>query len=269
MILDEILEHKRQEVQERKSRLPVAELIARAQDQSAARDFRASITRDNGGIRLIAEMKKASPSAGLIRDDFSPDELAAECEEAGAAAISVLTDERFFQGHLDYLEAVKKGVKVPVLRKDFVIDDYQVFESRAAGADALLLIARALTVPDLERLRELASELGMSALVEVHSEHEVGMALSAGADIVGINNRDLETFHVDLETTVRLHELLGEEKTVVSESGISDRSDVKLLERLGVDAVLVGEIIMRDRNVGAKVRELLGDPGEDMRNHQR
>jgi len=261
MILDEILEHKRQVVEEQKKQVPITEMVAQAQDQQATRDFRAAIARDDGDIRLIAEIKKSSPSAGLIRDDFSPADLAAECVEAGATAISVLTEERFFQGHLDYLKAVKERVEVPVLRKDFIIDEYQVFESRAAGADALLLIVCRLEPPDLKRLLELTGELGMAALVEVHSEHEVGLALAAGADIIGINNRDLETFHVDLETTIRLHELLGEDKIVVSESGISDRSDVKLVERVGVDAVLVGGSIMKQRNVARKVKELLGDEG--------
>ena len=260
MILDTILEHKRQEILESKSRLPVAELLARARDQQLPRDFRAAIT-GRSGIRLIAEMKKASPSVGLIREYFAPGKLAAECETAGAAAVSVLTDERFFQGALDYLAEVKDRVELPVLRKDFVIDDYQVYESRAAGADALLLIARALTSRDLKRLRELARELGMYVLVEVHSEEEVKTALDAGAEIIGINNRDLETFRTDLATTARLRKLLSDEETVVSESGISSRDDVELLERVGVDAVLVGEIIMRSADVGAKVRELLGDTG--------
>jgi indole-3-glycerol phosphate synthase len=260
MILDTILEHKRQEVAESRDRLPVAELIARARDQDEPRDFRAAITgRDR--IRLIAEMKKASPSAGVIREDFDPVELAALCEKAGAAAISVLTDARFFQGSLDYLAAVKARVGIPVLRKEFVIDEYQVYESRAAAADALLLIVRALSVSELKRLRELTRELGMHALVEVHSEREVETALDAGAEIVGINNRDLDTFKTDISTTVRLRELLRDETTVVSESGISTPDDVELLERAGVDAVLVGETIMRSADVEAKVKELLGGTG--------
>jgi indole-3-glycerol phosphate synthase len=258
MILDTILEHKRQEVLESKSRLRVAELAARAGDQQPPRDFRAAIAGDSG-IRLIAEMKKASPSAGVIRDGFEPGKLAADCETAGAAAVSVLTDERFFRGSLDYVAEVKDRVGVPVLRKDFIIDEYQVYESRAAGADALLLIVRALTSSSLKRLRELALELGMYALVEVHSEGEVETALEAGAEIVGINNRDLDTFRTDLATTARLRKLLGDEKVVVSESGISSRDDIELLERVGVDAVLVGEVIMRSADVGASVRELLGD----------
>jgi len=258
MILDTILEHKRQEVLESKSRLPVADLVARARDQQPPRDFRAAIS-GRSGVRLIAEMKRASPSAGLIREDFEPGKLAADCETAGAAAVSVLTDERFFQGSLDYVAEVKDGVGLPVLRKDFIIDEYQIYEARAAGADALLLIVRALTSSNLKRLREQALELGMYALVEVHSEDEVETALDAGAEIIGINNRDLDTFRTDLATTARLRKLLGDEKTVVSESGIASRNDVELLERVGVDAVLVGEVIMRSADVGAKVRELLGD----------
>ena len=258
MILDTILEHKRQEVLESKSRLHVAELVARARDQETPRDFRAAITA-RSGIRLIAEMKKASPSAGVIRENFAPGKLAVDCETAGAAAVSVLTDERFFQGSLGYVAEVRDRIELPVLRKDFVIDEYQVYESRAAGADALLLIVRALAASDLKRLRELARELGMHALVEVHSEEEVETALDAGAEIVGINNRDLETFRTDLATTARLRKLLGDDKTVVSESGISSRDDVELLENVGVNAVLVGEVIMRSADVGAKVRELLGD----------
>jgi indole-3-glycerol phosphate synthase len=258
MILDTILEHKRQEVLESKSRLPVAELVTRARDQQPPRDFRAAID-GWGAIRLIAEMKKASPSAGVIRENFEPGKLAADCETAGAAAVSVLTDERFFQGVLDYLAEVKDRVGLPVLRKDFIIDEYQVYESRAAGADALLLIVRTLAASDLKRWCELAGELGMHALVEVHSEEEVETALDVGAEIIGINNRDLETFRTDLATTARLRKLLGGDKTVVSESGISSRDDMELLEGVGVDAVLVGEVIMRSADVGAKVRELLGD----------
>jgi indole-3-glycerol phosphate synthase len=260
MILDTILEHKRQEVAESRDRLPVAELIARARDQDEPRDFRAAITRRDR-IRLIAEMKKASPSAGVIREDFDPVELAALCEKAGAAAISVLTDARFFQGSLDYLAAVKARVGIPVLRKEFVIDEYQVYESRAAAADALLLIVRALSGSELKRLRGVTRELGMYALVEVHSEREAETALAAGAEIIGINNRDLETFKTDIDTSARLRGLLGEDTTVVSESGISTRDDVELLERAGVDAVLVGETIMRSADVEAKVKELLGGTG--------
>ena len=260
MILDTILEHKRQEVLERKSRAPLAELAARARDQRSPGDFRAAID-GRSGIRLIAEMKKASPSAGVIREDFEPGELAAQCEAAGAAAVSVLTDERFFQGVLDYLAEVKCRVGLPVLRKDFIIDEYQVYESRAAGADALLLIVRAIAASELKRLRGLTRELGMQALVEVHSEEEVEPALDAGAEIIGINNRDLETFRTDLATTARLRKLIGDDKTVVSESGIASRSDMELLERVGVDAALVGEVIMRSADVGAGVREPLGDTG--------
>jgi len=260
MILDRILEHKRQAVAESRDRLPVAELIARVRDQDEPRDFRAAITgRDR--IRLIAEMKKASPSAGVIREDFAPDELAALCEKAGAAAVSVLTDAQFFQGSLDYVAQVKGRVAIPVLRKEFVIDEYQVYESRAAAADALLLIVRAVSVSELKRLRKLTRELGMHALVEVHSEREAETALDAGAEIIGINNRDLETFKTDISTTVRLRKLLRDETTVVSESGISSRDDVELLERAGVDAVLVGETIMRSADVGAKVKELLVGTG--------
>jgi len=266
MILDTILEHKRLEVLESRNRFPAAELAARARDQQPPRDFRAAMT-GRRVVRLIAEMKKASPSAGVIREDFEPGRLAAECERAGAAAVSVLTDEHFFQGNLDYLAQVKDRVGLPVLRKDFIIDEYQVYEARAAGADALLLIVRALAASDLKRLLELAGELGMHALVEVHCEDEVETALNAGAEIIGINNRDLETFSTDLATTVRLRKLIGDDKTVVSESGISSRRDIELLERVGVDAVLVGEVIMRSADVGAKVRELLGDTGQDMRHH--
>jgi len=260
MILDTILEHKRQEVAESKDRLPIAELIAQARDQQKPRDFRAAIA-GRTGVRLIAEMKKASPSAGLIREDFIPGDLAAACEKAGAAAISVLTDERFFQGSPDYVAAVKDRVGIPVLRKEFIVDEYQVYESRVAGADALLLVVGALTRSELQRLWELARELGMYALVEVHSEAEVESALNAGAEIIGINNRDLDTFRTDVNTTVKLRRLLGDDKIVVSESGISTRKDVELLERVSVDAVLVGEIIMRSADVGAKVKELLGGTG--------
>jgi len=260
MILDTILEHKRQEVAQRKVQLPVAELIAQARDQEKPRDFHAAI-KARTNVRLIAEMKKASPSAGVIRGGLAPGNLAAECEKCGADAISVLTDERFFQGSLDYVAEVKGRVGIPVLRKEFIVDEYQVYESRAAGADALLLIVRAVSGSELKRLHDLTRELGMHALVEVHSEREAETALAAGVEIIGINNRDLETFKTDISTTVRLRKLLGDETTVVSESGISTRDDVELLEQAGVDAVLVGEAIMRSADVGAKVKELLGGTG--------
>jgi len=258
MILDEILEHKRQEVESNRRQVPVAELRARIRNIGRARDFRQATTKRDR-IRLIAEMKQASPSAGLIREDFAPGDLAVACEQAGAAAISVLTDERFFRGHLAYIRTVKERVALPVLRKDFIIDEYQVYESRAGEADAVLLIVRAMDLPRLKRLRELARQLGMYALVEVHSEHEVEAALNAGAEIIGINNRNLETFRTDLSTTARLRPLVGTDPTIVTESGIATRRDMERLEQIGVDAALVGETIMRSADVAAKARELLGD----------
>jgi indole-3-glycerol phosphate synthase len=221
------------------------------------------VIRSGREIRLIAEVKKASPSKGLIRPDFDPVAIARRYEETGASAISVLTDEKYFQGKLEYLTAIRETVQLPLLRKDFIIDRMQVYESRAAGADAILLIVAALPIGDLHALLSLTRDLGMDALVEVHTEPELCAALSVGAEIIGINNRDLQTFETKLETTIELAPKVPPDKVLVSESGINTRADVERLMAAGVDAILVGESLMREPDPGTKVKELLHKNTDD------
>jgi indole-3-glycerol phosphate synthase len=209
-------------------------------------------------VRLIAEIKRASPSRGPLRADLDPVALATVYEANGAAAVSVLTDCRFFRGSLADLRAVRAQTTLPVLRKDFVIDPYQVYEARAAGADAILLIVAALDARQLADLYDLARELGMDALVEVHSEAELGRALSVEPAIVGVNNRDLRTFEVDLETTARLRPLVPPDVVFVAESGVRSNADVQRLAALGAHAMLVGEALVVAPDVGRAVRELVG-----------
>ncbi len=257
MILDEITANKRLEIERRKMRISRAEFRARAELLDRARDLCAALQRGHGeNVALIAEIKSASPSRGEIRANVEPVKIARTYEANGAAAISVLTDRKYFRGDLNNLKAARVGSDVPLLRKDFIIDDYQVYESRALQADAILLIVRILEDAQLRDFRELAETLGMSALVEVHDEGEVERALKSGAQVIGINNRNLGDFSVDLATTERLAPLIGSEKIIVSESGIFSKEDVECAARAGADAVLVGEALMRAGDIGAKVREL-------------
>lgn len=262
MILDRILEDKKVEVADRKGSTPKNELEAAIRDLPVPRFFlpvrQSAIRNPKSKISLISEIKKASPSKGLIREDFDPVGIAKTYEAAGASAISVLTDEKYFQGRLEYLTAVHNVVSLPILRKDFIIDPYQVYESRAAKADAILLIVAALSMGQLRELMLLATELGMASLVEVHTAKELDVALEIGAKIVGINNRNLRTFETKLETTLALASKVPGDRILVSESGIFTRSDVERLMAAGVDAILVGESLMRERDPGVKVRELLG-----------
>lgn len=260
MILDKMLQAKRQEVAARKSTVPLRDLKARIRDLPSPRDFHRVLDRrsQGGGIRLIAEVKRASPSQGVIRERFDLDQVTQAYVTAGAAALSVLTDEPFFKGHLDDLARVKGRVSIPVLRKDFIIDPYQVYETRAWGADAVLLIVAALETQSLQDLLALSQELGLHPLTEVHSRKELQRALGVKVPIVGINNRDLNTFQVSLETTFTLLAEIPPERVVVSESGISDRAEVTRLEAAGVDAILVGEGLLRAQDVEGKARELLG-----------
>ena len=207
---------------------------------------------------VIAEVKKASPCKGVIRADFDPVAIAKSYEQGGASALSVLTDEKFFQGKLDYLTTVREAVSLPVLRKDFVIDEYQVYEARAAGADAVLLIVAVLDDELLKRLHDCVLSLGMDALVEVHDEAEMERALAINPRIVGINNRNLQTFEVSLDVTRRLAESIGQRSfKLVSESGIHTREDMIALGKMSIDAALIGESLMREADPGAKLRELL------------
>lgn len=256
MILDEICAHKREELSTAVAREPLASMRERAKEGQPARDFRHALRQE--GISLIAEVKRASPSRGALLEGMDPVEVASIYEEAGARAISVLTDERFFQGSLEDLVAVRRSVIVPCLRKEFIIDAYQIYEARAASADAILLIVRILSDSQLAEYRELAASLGMAALVECHEAAEVERALASGAHIIGINNRDLATFEVDFNTTLELRKLVPGGKVLVSESGIHTRDDVRILENGGVDAILVGEALVTSGDIRGKMRELLG-----------
>jgi indole-3-glycerol phosphate synthase len=256
MILDEILQYKKEEVRAKKSASRLTELKSRIQDLLPPRGFQKALT-SSASIHLIAEVKKASPSKGIIRKDFKPVDIAKAYDEHGAAALSVLTDEHFFQGHLDFIGQVKKGVRLPVLQKDFLLDSCQVYEARAAQADAVLLITAILDRRQLADYYALAKDLGMDVLCEIHTEKELEQVVEV-AEVIGINNRDLTNFKTDLETTFRLMKEIPDDKTVVSESGIHSRREVLRLMEAGVDAILVGESLMREADIGAKVDELLG-----------
>lgn len=256
-ILEKIVAEKRREVDRlRLQKTAIHELAAERQDY---RDF-AGALRSATGLALIAEVKKASPSAGVIAPNFQPVAIAKEYRAAGAAALSVLTDEKFFQGRIEYLQQIRAVVKLPVLRKDFIVDELQVYESVARGADAILLIVAILERNQLQDYLALARQLKIPALVEIHEEAELQRALDCGAELIGINNRDLRTFTVDLATTERLAPLVPTDRLVVAESGIHSREDVERVQRAGVKAILVGESLVRSGNIAAKVRELMGEP---------
>jgi len=256
-ILDKIVAHKRDEIAQAKSARPEAELRAQLKDAPPVRDFFAALAAD-GPIKLIAEVKKASPSKGVIRADFHPVEIARSYERAGASCLSVLTDEHFFQGSLEYLRQIRSAVNLPLLRKDFILDAHQLVEARVAGADAVLLIAECLDDCNLRKLHAEAIELGLTPLVEFYDEENLERALAAGATLIGVNNRDLRTFEVDLGRAVRMREKVPLDAVFVGESGIYTRDDVLRLQAAGVDAILVGESLMREADVEAATRRLLG-----------
>jgi indole-3-glycerol phosphate synthase len=256
-ILDKIVATKRQEIERAKAETPEAVLRGRLTGAPPIRDFFAPLAQE-GPIRLIAEVKKASPSKGVIRDDFDPVGIARAYQQHGAACISVLTDELYFQGSLEYLRQIRGSTGVPLLRKDFIIDPYQVVEARLAGADAVLLIAECLDDAALRGLYDAIVELGMTPLVELYEPENLPRVLGAGARLVGINNRNLRTFEVDLGHTLRLRREIPDDRVVVGESGIRTRDDVARLESAGVRAMLVGESLMARDDVGAAVDELLG-----------
>ena len=267
MILDTIVAHKRIELEDDKQRMPLDTLKRKIRDLPPTRDFRAALSTPNS-IHLIAEVKKKSPSKGIIRADFDPVGIARTYAENGASAISVLTDQEFFAGELAYLSAIREAVTLPLLRKDFTIDPYHLYQARLAGADAILLIVSILTLTQLREFTELAQSLGLASLVEVHTEAELELALTGGAEIVGINNRDLKTFHTDIATTFRLRASIPTDKVVVSESGINTHNDVIKLKEAGINAILVGESLMRSPNIGDKVRELLGTKENQTQGHK-
>ncbi len=262
MILDRILKTKAEEVA---AAGPLAELIAAAHRGPRPRGFLKAL-QEPPGVQVIAEVKKASPSKGLIRPDFDPVAIARAYAGAGAACLSVLTDQPYFQGSLEYLKAIRRAVDLPLLRKDFIIDEVQVYEARAAGADAILLIVAAFhgecahgrTPADMDRLARLAADLGMDVLTEVHSAEELDIALASGAKLIGINNRDLRTFHTTLDVTFGLAPRIPAGRVLVSESGIATHHDLVRLEQAGAKAVLVGESLMRQPDVAEALRGLLG-----------
>lgn len=261
-ILDQIVAHKRTEVAEAKELRPADLLEKHLKTAPEPRDFVAALAGANG-IGLIAEVKKASPSAGVIRDDFHPVNIAKTYERHGAACLSVLTDEQFFQGHLDDLYAVRQEVSLPVLRKDFIIDRYQILEARAAGADCVLLIAECLDDAQLEDLDRYAGELGLQTLIELYEPDNLDRVLRLDPPLVGINNRNLKTFVTDLEHSMQLAARVPKSTLLVSESGIRTRADVDRLQSAGIRAILVGETLMRADDMGAAVDQLLGSSKQE------
>jgi indole-3-glycerol phosphate synthase len=257
MFLNEIIANKTIEIELRKHEMPLPELIKTAEKMPAALNFAAALSVK--GVGIITEIKQASPSKGIISHDFRPVETARIYRDNGAAAISVLTEEKYFLGSLDYLKEIKTAISdkpVPVMRKDFILDNYQIYESRAYGADCLLLIAAVLKPDKLQELLEASHNLGMSCLVEVHNEDELQTVLQCGAKIIGVNNRDLDTFTVDIATTERLRPLIPPGHIVVSESGVKSRKDMMKLKKWKVDAALIGEALMSSNDIGAKIKEL-------------
>ncbi len=258
-ILARIVEARRQAIAHRQRVLPLAVLKMTAKKVSPPRDFPGALSR-SGSMNIIAELKKASPSRGLLREDFQPASLAPALEAAGAAALSVLTEEDFFQGSLAHLKEARKACQLPVLRKDFIVDPWQVWEARAAEADSFLLIAAILNDQSLRELLALGRELGMEALVEVHTREELKRAMGAEARIIGVNNRDLTNFQVHLETSLELVEAIPEECVAISESGIRVRQDIERLREAGFDAFLIGEHLMAYPDPAAALRGLLEAP---------
>jgi indole-3-glycerol phosphate synthase len=255
-ILDRIVEARRESIAHRKRVLPDVALKLAVGKAETPRDFAGALAR--AGCNVIAELKKASPSRGVMREDYAPAALAASLESAGAAALSVLTEEEFFLGSLADMKAAKKATQIPILRKDFIVDPWQVWEARAGGADAFLLIAAILSDPALGELLELGRSLKMEPLVEVHTREELGRAIAAGARIIGVNNRDLRDFKVRVETSLELIEAIPEECIAVSESGLRTPGDLERLRRAGFDAFLIGEHLMKDADPAARLRELTG-----------
>jgi len=256
MIISRIIEDKRRVVEESKRAKPQDELVRDIKNICVKSSFKKSISRPHH-MNLIAEIKKASPSKGILRADFNPVKIAMTYQSGGASAISVLTDERFFDGKLEYIKKVKESVSLPVLRKDFIIDEYQIYQTVASGADAMLLIADLLSKSELCGFYDLAVSLGLDVLIEVHKEEDVEKALATDGSIIGINNRDLHTFKVDLSITQKLIRLIPPNRIKISESGIRSYEDVMFLKSLGVSAVLIGEAFMESADIAEKMREIM------------
>lgn len=256
MILSRIIEEKKRNIEDAKKAKPAEELMREIKNVCVRSSFKKNISRPHH-MNLIAEIKKASPSRGILRGDFNPSRIAVTYQAGGASAISVLTDERFFEGRLEYIKKIKENISLPILRKDFIIDEYQIYESVAAGADAILLIAELLSSNELSHFYSIASSLGLDVLMEVHNEEDVEKALATGASMIGINNRDLHTFKIDIGVTQKLVRLLPQNKIKVSESGIRSHEDVMLLKSVGVNAVLIGEAFMEADDIASKMREIM------------
>lgn len=257
MILDTIVAHKREELKRDREQTPLQTLENQIPDLPPTRDFKAALAA-LGAVNLIAEVKKKSPSKGIIRKDFDPVEIAKAYAKNGASAISVLTDHEFFGGDLSYLNKIRNAIDLPLLRKDFTVDEYHIYQARVAGADAVLLIVAILSPAQLREFIGVSKHLSLAALVEVHTQAEMEIALDVGAEIIGINNRNLKTFHTDIATSFHLRKSIPNDIIVVSESGIYTREDVIRLGEADMDAILVGESLMRSTDIGSKVRELLG-----------
>jgi indole-3-glycerol phosphate synthase len=258
-ILDRIVARKAKRLTASRKHLPFEAVMKAAADAPAPRDFRSAIRRSEG-INLIAEIKRASPLKGVLRERLNPAELAASYESAGASAISVITEEDFFLGAPGYIGEARSAVALPVLRKDFIFEPYQVYESKALGGDAVLIIAAILEQEAMSKLIGLVEKLDMTVLVEVHDEREFKQALDCGAGVIGINNRNLKTMEVDVKTAAQLAPLVPDGILTVAESGIRSREDVEIFDELGVDALLVGEAVVTEEDVEAKIRLLLGKP---------
>lgn len=258
MILEEIAEKTRERVEAQKRRLPSAEIVAKARSMDCGGGFPFEKALKREGMGFICEVKKASPSKGVIAADFPYAEIAKEYEKAGADAVSVLTEPFYFLGKNEYLTDIRREVSLPLLRKDFTVDEYMVYEAKSIGADACLLICAILSPMQLSEYVGIAEELGLSALAEAHDEAEIQMALAAGAKIIGVNNRSLKDFTVDIANSIRLREMVPRNLLFISESGMRTRADIAKLEENGTDAVLIGETLMRAGDKAAMLRELRG-----------
>jgi indole-3-glycerol phosphate synthase len=258
MILDDVAAKRKEQLKCEMVKTPFADIKRKAALVRPPKDFKKALQK--GRIAVIAEIKKASPSKGLICPDFHPDKIAQSYEKAGADAISVLTEESFFCGSSDVLKQVRASSSLPILRKDFIISPYQIYEAKAAGADAILLIGAMLSENTLGNFKQLSDLLGLASLMEAHNEQELEKVINAGAEIIGINNRDLKTFSVDNGTTARLAPMVPKECVLVSESGVTSRKDMVAAEKAGADAVLIGEALMRSSNVSVSLKKLRGLP---------
>lgn len=256
MILDDIIENKILEVEQSKKDAPLDKLLADLETCPEPKDFYSALNSIEGEIRIIAEIKQASPSKGILTSDFDPVRIAGTYLEGGANAISVLTDSKFFKGSLQDLQNVRRAVDIPLLRKDFIIDPYQIYEAKFYGADAILLIVAALSPDDLQRLKTTAESLGLATLVEVHNEQELQTALGLNCRIIDINNRDLKTFNVDMQTSINLKKLIPDDILVISESGIKSPKDIQKLKSSGITTFLIGESFMKSDDPVSKLNEL-------------